>query len=83
MYTRDNIGLQGGQVTRDVIRSRYISSTEPDMTRVTVRLDPEPRGVERTYRLLKDVLILLVVIMTLIRGAQDPLLSQSLVSDYK
>ena len=49
MYTRDNIGLQGGQVTREMIRSRYISSTEPDMTRVTVRLDPEPRGVERTY----------------------------------
>ena len=28
---------------REVIRSRYISSTLPDMTRVTVRPDPQPR----------------------------------------
>ena len=31
------------QLTREVIRSRYISSTQPDMTRVTVRPDPQPR----------------------------------------
>ena len=36
------------RVTREVIRSRYISSTQPDMTRVTVRLENVPR-VERTY----------------------------------
>ena len=36
------------RVTREVIRSRYINSTQPDMSRVTVRLDPQPR-VERTY----------------------------------
>ena len=36
------------QVTREVIRSRYISSTQPDMTRVTVRLDLQPR-VGGTY----------------------------------
>ena len=30
---------------REVIRSRYISSTLPDMTRVTVRPDPQPRQV--------------------------------------
>ena len=72
-------------LTREVIRSRYISSTLPDMTRVTVRLDPQPR-VERTYTCTVTVegriLILLVVVMTLIQRAQDPLLSQSLVSDY-
>ena len=32
-------------ITREVIRSRYISSTLPDMTRVTVRPDPQPRQV--------------------------------------
>ena len=31
------------RLTREVIRSRYISSTQPDMTRVTVRPDPQPR----------------------------------------
>ena len=36
------------RLTREVIRSRYISPTEPDMTRVTVRLDTQPR-VEATY----------------------------------
>ena len=30
-------------LTREVIRSRYISSTQPDMTRVTVRPGPQPR----------------------------------------
>ena len=30
-------------ITREVIRSRYISSTLPDMTRVTFRPDPQPR----------------------------------------
>ena len=34
--------------TRDVIRSRYISSTQPDMTRVTVRPDPQSR-IGATY----------------------------------
>ena len=33
---------------REVIRSRYISSTLPDMTRVTFRPDPQPRQVS-TY----------------------------------
>ena len=53
--TRDNTQLiknhirdPSAQVTREVIRSRYISSTQPDMTRVTVRLDLQPRA-ERTY----------------------------------
>ena len=36
-----SVGLLHPQVTREVIRSRYISSTQPDMTRVTVRLDPQ------------------------------------------
>ena len=36
------------RLTREVIRSRYISPTEPDMTRVTVRLDTQPR-VGATY----------------------------------
>ena len=36
------------RLTREVIRSRYISTTEPDMTRVTVRLDTQPR-VGATY----------------------------------
>ena len=43
-----NIRVPDPRVTREVIRSRYISSSRPDMTRVTVRLDPQPR-VERTY----------------------------------
>ena len=53
--TRDNIQLFNARglehysdLTREVIRSRYISSTLPDMTRVTVRLDLQPRA-ERTY----------------------------------
>ena len=33
------------KLDREVIRSRYINSTLPDMTRVTVRLDPQPREV--------------------------------------
>ena len=35
-------------LTREVIRSRYINSSLPDMTRVTVTMPPQPR-VERTY----------------------------------
>ena len=35
-------------ITREVIRSRYINSTLPDMTRVTFRPDPQPR-VGATY----------------------------------
>ena len=31
------------RLTREVIRSRYINSTQPDMTRVTVRPGPQPR----------------------------------------
>ena len=34
---------------REVIRSRYISSTLPDMTRVTFRPDPQPRQVATYY----------------------------------
>ena len=34
--------------TREVIRSRYINSTHPDMSRVTVNLDSQPR-VGATY----------------------------------
>ena len=34
--------------TREVIRSQYINSTHPDMSRVTVNLDPQPR-VGATY----------------------------------
>ena len=37
------------RVTREVIRSRYINSTHPDMSRVTVNLDPQPR-VAATYK---------------------------------
>ena len=33
------------KLDREVIRSRYINSTLPDMTRVTVRPDPQPREV--------------------------------------
>ena len=33
------------RVTREVIRSRYISSAQPDMSRVTVRLDNIPSTV--------------------------------------
>ena len=33
------------RITREVIRSRYIDSTQPDITRVTVRLYTEPRVV--------------------------------------
>ena len=43
-----NIRGPDPRVTREVIRSRYINSSQPDMTRVTVRLDPQPR-VERIY----------------------------------
>ena len=51
--TRDSIVLLNireldSRITRDVIRSRYISSTQPDMTRVTVRPGPQPR-VGGTY----------------------------------
>ena len=42
-------GPDDSRVTREVIRSRYISSAQPDMSRVTVRLDNVSRGVERTY----------------------------------
>ena len=38
----------GLQLSREVIRSRYINSTLPDMTRVTVRPGPQPR-VGATY----------------------------------
>ena len=40
--------LDHTRLTREVIRSRYISSTQPDMTRVTVRPGPQPR-VGGTY----------------------------------
>ena len=33
------------QITREVIRSRYIDSTQPDITRVTVKLYSQPRVV--------------------------------------
>ena len=33
------------KLDREVIRSRYINSTLPDMTRVTVRPDPQPSEV--------------------------------------
>ena len=36
------------RLTREVIRSRYINSTHPDMSRVTVNLDFQPR-VGATY----------------------------------
>ena len=36
------------QVTREVIRPHYISSTKPDITRVTVKISPQPR-MEETY----------------------------------
>ena len=49
-----NIREPDPRVTREVIRSRYISYTQPDVTRVTVRLDPQPR-VERTYRCYVNV----------------------------
>ena len=43
-----NIRGLDSRVSREVIRSRYISSTQPDMTRVTVRPGPQPR-VGGTY----------------------------------
>ena len=43
-----NIRGPDPQLTREVIRSRYINSTHPDMTRVTVRPGPQPR-VGGTY----------------------------------
>ena len=42
------------QVTREVIRSHYVSGTQPDMTRVTVRLDLQPR-VGATYACIVTV----------------------------
>ena len=36
---------ESSKLFREVIRSRYISSTLPDMTRVTFRPDPQPRQV--------------------------------------
>ena len=42
------------KLLREVIRSRYISSTLPDMTRVTFRPDPQPRQVA-TYTCFIDV----------------------------
>ena len=46
--TRNNImflNVRGPrqQLTREVIRSRYIDSTHPDMTHVTIRPDPQSR----------------------------------------
>ena len=46
--TRDSILFLSARdpnplLTREVIRSRYISSTQPDMTRVTVRPGPQSR----------------------------------------
>ena len=38
-----NIRERDSRLTRDLIRSRYISSTQPDMTRVTARPGPQPR----------------------------------------
>ena len=43
-FKRDSSSL----LIREVIRSRYINSTLPDMSRVTVRPDPQPR-VGATY----------------------------------
>ena len=43
-----NIRELDSRLTREVIRSRYISSTQPDMTRVTVRPDPQSR-IGATY----------------------------------
>ena len=36
------------ELSYNVIMSKYINSSEPDMTRVTVRLPPQPRE-NRTY----------------------------------
>ena len=36
-------------ITREVIRSRYINSTHPDMTHVTFRPNPQPRAAA-SYR---------------------------------
>ena len=51
--TRNNVVLfysrgPHSQLTREVIRSRYIDSTLPDMTHVTIRPDPQSRE-EATY----------------------------------
>ena len=42
------------RITREVIRSRYISSKKTDMSRVTVRLESQPR-VERAYTCIVTV----------------------------
>ena len=44
----NNIRGPDQRLTREVIRSRYISTTQPDMTRVTVRPGPQSR-VGATY----------------------------------
>ena len=44
-----NIRGTNPKLIREVIRSRYINSTLPDMARVTVRPDPQPREVT-TYK---------------------------------
>ena len=43
-----NVGDPDPRVTREVIRSRYINSTHPDMSHVTVNLDSQPK-VGATY----------------------------------
>ena len=82
--TRDGVQLINRRdpdplFTREVIRSRYINSTHPDMSHVTVNLDSQPR-VGATYTCTVTVegrtIILLLVVITLIQRAQDPLLSQ-------
>ena len=73
-----NIRELDSRLTREVIRSRYISSTQPDMTRITVRPGPQPRsGATYTCTVfVEGVLILILVIMILSKWVQDPLLSQ-------
>ena len=44
----------GRRITREVIRSHYINSSLPDMTRVTVRVPPQPR-IGRTYECIVSV----------------------------
>ena len=41
----ENIREPHPQITREVIRSRYINSTHPDMTHVTIRPSPQSREV--------------------------------------
>ena len=47
-------GGQQTSVTREVIRSRYINSSLPDMTRVTIQVPAQPR-IGRTYECIVSV----------------------------